>query len=504
MPERPIAWNAGVVVAWWMAVALSWGSSPSTQPDTRPVEPVARTTHHTLDASGRTFRYAARPDFIVLRDDAGKPLAKFFHVSYTLTEPAISTERRPITFVFNGGPGSSSVWLHLGAVGPRRVVMTDDAVPPPPPGRLVANADSWLPATDLVFIDPVGTGFSRAEAGVEAAQFYSVDGDVSSIAEFIRVYLSRNGRWASPKYLAGESYGTTRAAALALHLSRRQGIDLSGIILVSSVLEFATIRDVEGNDLPMKLFLPSYTATAYHHRKLADELMARPMTEVLAEAERFAVSAYAQALSQGVTLPPDELRAVAQMYARLTGIPVDLVLRNQLRFSPRRFFSALLADELKVVGRFDGTITGFDSDPGGVVPEYDPSYTAYQGAYTSAINAYLRDELKFETEQKYEVLAGLPWTFPQGQFVNVAGQLADALVQNPHLRVLVASGYHDLATPYFAARYTLRRLLLPPEGHARVTVREYYGGHMMYHYGESLRRLGHDVRQFIEDAPAGP
>ncbi|MFN4244403.1 MAG: S10 family peptidase [Tepidisphaerales bacterium] len=479
-------------------------ASRTAEPSTRPAEPVSTTTEHTLTVGTTTYRYAARPDFITLRDDTGKPLARFFHISYTLLEPKVPVEQRPVTFVFNGGPGSSSVWLHLGAVGPRRVVMTDAAVPPPPPGRLESNPDSWLPATDLVFIDPVGTGFSRAEPGVDASQFYSVDGDVSSIAEFIRIYLSRNQRWASPKYLAGESYGTTRAAALSLHLSRRQGIDLSGIILVSTVLEFATIRDVEGNDLPMKLFLPGYTATAYHHRRLPAELLSRPLEDVLAEAERFAVTTYAQALAAGFTLPQAELDAVAAEYARLTGLPRDVVVRNHLRVAPRRFFSALLADQLKVVGRFDGTITGFDSDPGGVTPEYDPSYTAYQGAYTSAINAYLRGELKFESEQRYEVLAGLPWTFPQGQFVNVAGQLADAMVQNPHLRVLVASGYQDLATPYFAARYTLQRMLLPPEGRSRVTVREYYGGHMMYHHAESLRRLGEDVRQFIESAAEAP
>lgn len=491
---------APLIVAALCCVSAAFAQS--TEPATRPTtEAVSRTTTHELVVGQTTYRYEVRPEFITLRDDAGKPLARFFHTSYRLIDPATPVDERPITFVFNGGPGSSSVWLHMGAVGPRRIVMAEGAVPPPPPGRIEPNPDSWLPATDLVFVDPIGTGFSRAEPGVDTSQFYSVDGDVSSIGEFIRLYLARNNRWASPKYLAGESYGTTRAAGLSLHLSRRQGIDLSGIILVSSVLEFATIRDVEGNDLPMKLFFPGYTATAYHHRKLPADLQAQPIEAVLAMAERFAVTDYAQALSAGATLPEAELDRVSAEYARLSGLPQAMVKRNGLRVSPRRFFSALLADELKVVGRFDGTITGFDSDAGGVTPEYDPSYTAYQGAYTSAINAYFRNELQFETEQRYEILAGLPWSYPQGQFVNVAGQLADAMVQNPHLRLFIASGYHDLATPYFATQYTVNRMVIPPASREKVVVRNYYGGHMMYHHDGSLQKLGEDVRAFIDAAP---
>lgn len=465
-------------------------SAPSSAPTTQP-------HRATLVASdGKTYAYTARPDFLVTRDEEGKPRARFFHTYYSLDGADAAT--RPITFVFNGGPGSSSVWLHLGAVGPKRVVIGDDALPPAPPGKLADNPHSWFPASDLVFIDPIGTGFSRAEPGVDARSFYSPEGDVASIGEFIRLFLSKHRRWSSPKYLAGESYGTTRAAFLSNHLSRSLGIDLSGIVLVSSVLEFSTIRGDEGNDLPFVLFMPSYSATAYHHRKLPAAQQARKLEDVLADAEAFALGDYARALAGGATLSVERRRAIADRYAELTGLPAEWVFRNNLRVSPSRFFKRILEAEGKVVGRFDSTLTAFDADHGAATPEFDPSYTAYQGAYTSALNQLLTGDFRFETDAKYEILAGLPWTYPQGVYLNVAGQLADAMTTNPHLRVLVASGYHDLATPYFATAYTLNRLNLSPEARARLVSRHYFGGHMMYHYPESRKELARDAIKFLQ------
>lgn len=472
-------------------------SAPSSLPASRPSSdggPLA-SRRESLRVGERTLDYTVSPDFISLQDESGKPLARFFHTSYTL-DGGVAKDR-PITFVFNGGPGSSSVWLHLGVAGPRRVVVNDNALPPPPPGRLEANPDSWLPATDMVFIDPIGTGFSRAEPGVDGRQFYSVEGDISSIAEFIRLYLVKHNRWASPKYLAGESYGTTRAAGLSSHLAQRHGIDLSGIILISSVLEFNTIRDHEGNDLPDVLFFPSYTATAHHHGKLAPELQARPLEQLLAEAGDFAIEQYLPALARGADLPPEKRRELIRRISGLTGLSESFVDRANLRISPARFMKQILADQNRIVGRFDSTITSPDPDPNAATPAFDPSYSAYLGAYTSALAQYFRDELGVEISLKYNILTGLPWAYPEGEYVNTATALATAMAQNPHLRVFVASGYHDLATPYFATRYTLARLNLPPDARDRLTTHDYFGGHMMYHYPASRSRLSADIKAFL-------
>lgn len=463
--------------------------STTTSPATLPV------TGSVIQVAGREFRYTAKPDFIQLKDDAGKPLARFFHTTYMLdgTKPA----DRPITFVFNGGPGSSSVWLHLGIAGPKRVVINGNALPPPPPGRLEENADTWLTDTDLVFIDPIGTGFSRPEPGVDGKQFYSLEGDISSIAEFVRLYLVKNNRWASPKFLAGESYGTTRAAGLSSFLAQRHGIDVSGIILISSVLEFNTIRDTEGNDLPDVLFFPSYVATAYHHKKLAPEMLALPIEQVLQQAETFATSEYLPALAAGASLTADKRKDIVAKLARFTGLTADYIDRANLRVAPARFMKQILSADRKIVGRFDATITSPDPDPNAATPGFDPSYSAYLGAYTSSLAQYFRSELSVDNELKYNILTGLPWTYPEGEYVNTAASLATAMTQNPHLRVLVASGYQDLATPYFATEYTLGRLNLPDEARKRLSVKEYFGGHMMYHYPESRRKLSGDIRYFI-------
>jgi carboxypeptidase C (cathepsin A) len=463
-------------------------TAPATMPS------AGKATTHSVTVAGKEISYTAQSDFLVTKDDQGKPLAKFFHTSYTL--PGADPSTRPIMFIFNGGPGSSSVWLHLGAAGPRKVVVGDDALPPPPPGKLADNPDSWLPAADLVFIDPVGTGFSRPEPGVDGRQFWSVDGDVNSLSEFIRLYLAKHNRWGSPKFLAGESYGTTRCAGLSNRL-REEGIDVSGVVLVSAVLEFNTISGGPGNDLPLHLFLPSYTASAYFHKKLPADVQAMKLEDVLKESEAFAAGDYPQAIAAGATLPKDKHDAIAAKLHRLTGLSPEYIERSDLKVHPHRFMKELLADQRKIIGRYDATITGYDADPINDGPDFDPSYSAYLGPYTSAFNNYLRNELKFETDQKYEILAGLPWSYPQGSYVNTAVSLQQAMTENPHLRVMVCSGWQDLATPYFATQYTLDRLNLSPESRAHLSSKHYFGGHMMYHHPDSHRQLGEDVRAFI-------
>lgn len=465
--------------------AKAW---PTSMPSTRPIS-------KEIAIGGNTLHYTARPDFITLLNDEGKPQARFFHTSYVLEGQDPNT--RPITFIFNGGPGSSSIWLHMGAIGPRRVMIGDDGLPPPAPGKLVDNLDTWLPASDLVFIDPIGTGFSRAEPDVDASRYYSVEGDVASIGEFIRLYLAKHKRWGSPKFLAGESYGTTRAAGLSNYLSRQLGIDLSGIVLVSSVLEFSTISAAEGNDLPNVLFLPSYTAVAYVHKKLSPELQAKKLPDLLAEVEAFALGDYARALADGANTSAEKKKEIAAKLSAMTGLPEAMFFKNRLKVGPWRFEKALLADSQKIIGRYDGGVTGFDADPASADPAFDPSYTVYQGAYTSAFNNYVATELNYQTEQKYEVLAGLGWKMPEGRYLNVATQLTDAMTTNPNLRVMVASGYQDLATPYFATAYTIARMNLSPEARARLISQHYMGGHMMYHYPESRKKLGEDARAFI-------
>lgn len=490
--------SAAVVVAQEARVGppMPPAALPPSMPTSAPATmPAAQSRSITVD--GKAYEYEVKPDFLVTKDGENKPLARFYHTSYTLkgTDP----EKRPIMFIFNGGPGSSSVWLHMGAAGPRKVMLSDDGVPPPAPGKITDNPDTWLPVADLVFVDPVGTGFSKPEAGVNGQQFWNLDGDIASLGEFIRLYLAKHNRWQSPKFIAGESYGTTRCAGLSNYLTHA-GIDLSGVILISSVLEFGTISGHPGNDLPYFLFFPSYTATAYAHKKLPADVMGMKFEDVLKESETFAAGEYPTAIAMGASLSKEKHDAISAKIVRLTGLTKDYVERSDLKIQPFRFMKALLADQRKIIGRYDGTMTAFDVDPINDSPDFDPSYTPYLGTYTSAFNYYIRAELKMETEQKYEILAGLPWTYPSGQYVDTATRLAEAMTENPRMRVMVCSAWQDLATPYFATQYTLDRMTLSPEARGHLTSKHYFGGHMMYHHADSHKQLGADVKAFVESS----
>jgi carboxypeptidase C (cathepsin A) len=464
-------------------------------------------THHELKLADRALKYEATAGTLALKDEAGKPRANFFFVAYRReAEGEFDAATRPITFVFNGGPGAAAVWLHLGAVGPRTVKLDDEGIPTGPPHALVDNPNTWLDVTDMVLIDPVNTGYSRAAEGVKAEEFFGVDNDLKSVGEFIRIYLTRYDRWQSPKFLAGESYGTTRAAGLSARLLD-SGIDLNGIVFISSVLDFATISHSGSNDLPYVLFLPSYASVAMYHKKL-DAALAKDRDKALAEVQAFALGEYTSALARGDALKDDERAAIAKRLSRYTSLPEDVIDKARLRIEPGFFEKRLLGEQRKIIGRFDGRITAPDVAPIGTYPEFDPSFSYYLPAYTSNMTAYARRVLKFESDLPYESLAGgrvQPWSMGrEGRgFLDVASSLGEAMRQNPRMKVMFASGYQDLATPYFATDYTLAHMSLTAELRKQVTRKMYEGGHMMYHVRESLKKLHADVAEFMRGASGG-
>jgi carboxypeptidase C (cathepsin A) len=460
-------------------------------------------TQHTLAIAGLELAYNARAGTLQLEEEDGTEKARLFFVAYTrdgVEDPAT----RPVTFCFNGGPGSSSVWLHLGMLGPRRVKLDAEGWAPPPPYALEDNPQSWLDRTDLVFIDPVTTGYSRAAVGVDDGEFHGVDEDVQWVAEFIRLWTTRNERWGSPKFLAGESYGTTRAAALSQHLQERHGMFLNGILLISAILEFQTARFDVGNDLPYVLFLPTYTAAAWYHKQLEPELQA-DLRATLAESEAFAGGEYAAALFKGSRLAPEERERVLAKLGRYTGLPLNYLDRADLRVSIQRFCKELLRDERRTVGRLDGRFLGIDRDAVGDSYEYDPSYSAILGPFGGALNDYVRRELGYESDLPYEILTGRvqPWKMGErNRYLNVAESLRQAMTRNPHLKVFVAAGYYDFATPYFAARYTFDRIGLDPTLAGNVRFAYYEAGHMMYIHAPSRAALKADVDSFYAAALA--
>jgi carboxypeptidase C (cathepsin A) len=458
------------------------------------------TTEQVITIEGRELRYIAIAGTLAMKDEAGKPKASIFFIAY-LKQGATDATRRPLTFSFNGGPGSSSIWLHLGLLGPRRVLSGDTDQVMPPPYRLADNEHTLLATSDLVFIDPVSTGYSRAAQGEEAKQFHGLEKDMESVGEFIRLFVTRYKRWLSPKFLIGESYGTTRAAALAGHLQERHGLYLNGIMLVSSVLDFSTILFNPGHDLPHLLYLPSFAATAWYHGK-SDPAYRGDLPRLLREVEAFALGDYALALLQGAALDPAERARIVERLALYTGLTPAYIEQTNLRIEIMRFCKELLREGRRTVGRLDSRFQGIDRDAAGEQPERDPSYSAILGPYAGAFNAYIREELGFVSDLPYEVLTSLYETWDYGKhqnkFVNVAESLRTATAQNPHLQVLVANGYFDLATPYFATEYTFNHLELDPPLRDNIQMTYYEAGHMMYVHEPSLAQLGRDLAAFVE------
>ncbi len=465
------------------------------------------TKHELRLAGGRVLRYSVTTGLMPLKSDTGEVEARIFFMAYTLDRTS-GPETRPLMFSFNGGPGSSSVWLHLGALGPKRVKMRADGAMPSPPYRLVDNEHTWLDDTDLVFIDPVGTGYSRPAKPELGKKFWGLQGDIESVGEFIRLYLTRHERWGSPLFLVGESYGTTRAAGLAGHLVER-GIGFNGILLVSSVLNFQTNRFTRGNDLPYSLFLPSYAATAWYHKKLPADLQAKPIAEFLREVEAWAGSEYPTALQKGDRTSAAERQEVVKRLSRYTGLSASYVDEADLRIEIRRFCKELLRHERRTVGRLDSRFQGTDASGVAERPEFDPSMTAIRPPYTATFNDYVRRSLGYKTDAVYHILGGgigTPWDVGSANdgFADTSEALRSAFAKNPDMRVFVASGYYDLATPYFATEYTLSHMGLDAAQRARISTAEYEAGHMMYIHEGELARLKQDVAKFIGSALAKP
>lgn len=464
--------------------------------------PMLSVTQHRGTIDGSTFDYTATAGKLLMKNDEGDEKASIFFVAYT--KDSAKANQRPITFCFNGGPGSSSVWLHLGMLGPQRVKMSDDPKPLRPPAELIENPYSLLDVTDLVFIDPVSTGYSRPAKGEKKQQFHGYDKDIRSIGQFVHDYTTRYGRWGSPKFLLGESYGGLRAAGLSGELQKRYRMYLNGIVLVSAVVDFQTLRPGEGNDLAYSLFLPSYAATAWYHNALSDRLQALPVGEVFSKAQTFARGPYVQALLLGDALPEDQRAEVVSGMAELTGLSAEYLELANLRVSMGQFGKELLRSRKLVVGRFDSRYAGVDSVHVGSSTEHDPSAAVFFGPFTSAMNQCLHDVLEVKEDRIYEVLTRKvsPWDYSgfTNRYVNASSTLRTSMRDNPYLKVFAACGYYDLATPGFAMEYTRDHLNLPAELRENFTTEYYEGGHMMYVHEPSLKKMRVDLLKFYKSA----
>jgi carboxypeptidase C (cathepsin A) len=477
-----------------------------------PVPPArAERTQHTLQLAGQTLKYTATVGWLILNDkEKDEPIARFGYIAYTM-DGVKDASRRPITFAFNGGPGSASIWLHMGALGPRRVVVNDGNYAPPPPTQLVDNEYSILDATDLVMIDPVGTGFSKPVGEAEGKQFWGVDQDIESVGDFIRRYVTENGRWGSPKYVLGESYGGVRGAGLAKQLQSKLGMNLNGLILVSPYFGQVSGNDGMGIDLPHVLYVSTFAATAWYYDAIPDKPAS--LETFIAEVERFAIEEYAPALLKGYAIPAEEKQAIAEKLGRYTGTSMQFWLRADLRVKHEVYLQELLRDRGLIAGRIDSRFSGPSLNALNDEMDYDPFFPAVGPAYTSAFRHYLSSELKFNVPDDYVVSGGLykKWDWRHEQpgaegdednkvaVTNLLPDLALAMTMNPGLHLLVEQGYYDLATPSHALKYNLNQLRLTPETRGRIRVNYHGAGHMMYLHEESGRAFRENIVGFIRD-----
>ncbi len=448
--------------------------------------------------AGEKVTYRAETGMLPILQPDGTSRASIFYVAYIRLDIPDKT-RRPVMFCFNGGPGSASVWLHLGALGPRRVLMNPDGSLPPPPFSLVDNQYSILNQSDLVFIDPVATGFSRVTKDHKAAEFFGDDPDLQSVGEFIRLWTTRQERWLSPKYLCGESYGVFRAAGLADFLKARYGMYLNGLVLVSGVLDFATISGDSGNDLPYPLILPAYTAAAFYHHKLPPDLQG-DLTGALAESRAFAGNEFTSDLLKGTSLAPGEREKAVRELSRLTGLKPQVIEDNNLRVDPGVFRKQLLHDEGLILGAYDARLTGRDGDPASPEPDFDPSSAAVMGPFSACMNAYVRSELNFKDDLPYELLAGVqPWNYgASNAYADASPRLAEVMNENPYLKILVFGGRCDLVCPIDTIKHSLNHMPLAPEQRKQIQFAEFDAGHMMYINLPDLVKIQKVLSAFIQ------
>src|SRR6202790_300510 len=511
---RPVA--TGVLATGLLAAAGAHAQDKDAKPADAAAAAVAPTpkeessvTEHSIKIGGQTIAYKATASTTLLKNEKGEPTALLYSTAYTRTDVK-ELSQRPLAFLYNGGPGAASVWVHMGAYGPRRVASVDVGGANAPPYKIVDNGESLLDRADLVFIDPVGTGFSHAAGKAQDKDFWGVDQDMKSLAQFIHIYVSRNNRWNSPKFLIGESYGTFRSAALGNYLQSHEGIYLNGIVLMSSVLNLGTISFNPGEDMTYVFYVPSYAASAWYQKTLKD----RPdnLETFLNEARHFASTEYAAALMKGDRLGEAEKSDMAKKLARFTGLSEDFLLKANLRVNLPQFMKELQRSKGLTTGRFDARYSGPTYDMLGEYAEYDPQDAFTTGAFVAALNSYMRDELKFGQDKTYlpgSDEAGTQWDWkhhgPGENFgfpgsPNVEGDLIQALLTNPRLHVEVENGLYDLATPFYATEYTMDHLLLPEKLRGNIHLQYYGAGHMMYVRDEDRTKLKNNVASFIEGA----
>ena len=465
----------------------------------KPMEPVVKESSVTI--AGKKVPYTVTTAKIQIKDDDGKPRASIFHTSYTRSDtkdPSV----RPVLFAFNGGPGSSSVWLHIGVLGPKVVKLPGDGTTAAlPPALVVENPLSILDVCDLVFIDPVSTGYSRAEKEVKADEFHGVDEDIESVGNFVRRWVTEHSRWSSPKFILGESYGGIRAAGLSNHLQSRYGMSLNGVVLLSSLLDYATLQPSRSNEISHAIFLGSFTSTAHFHHKIQGDREA-----LIKECNEFAFGEYANALLKGTDLEAVTRQSIADKLAKLTGIAAAIWIDHDLRIDPMFFRAELLRKEGKVIGRFDARVAWDTTDKSADAADYDPSYALSFGAFSSAMLDYLGRDLGWKEDQPYEILSRKvhPWRWTSGnQVLDVSDRLAKAMKDNPHLRVLIMGGRTDLATPPAGTAYSVRHMMdLSQTMRSNISTVYYDGGHMFYLNPLDRSKCREDLIKFIQ--PVNP